>query len=165
MSQSVIYTSVLILLLDSVSRANTLSLRLPSMTSFISTLNSHSTINRMDSLERRCKCKCEEKEEEDDNVKLLAIEKTINVPKIKVHDFGKDEEWNIAGKMSNIDLTDGYKSGTKFMISATTMNNMKDAAPYKSDGESEWKVAGKYDMDKSDWNFNDGNVGFDFSFN
>lgn len=156
----------MLLIIYNVSRVSGLSLRLPSsVTSFISTLHSHSTINRMDSLERRCKCKCDE-EKEEDSVKLLAIEKTINVPKIKVHDFGKDEEWDIAGKMTNVDLTDSYKSGTKFMMSTATMNSMKDSSPYSSsDTDSEWKVAGKYDMEKSDWNFNDGKVGFDFSFN
>lgn len=116
----------------------------------------------MDTLQRRCKCECDEDKE---NIKLLAIEKTINVPKIKVHDFGKEDEWNIAGKMNNMDLTDNYKAGMKFVMSTATMADTGGSMNYPKESDSGWEVAGKYDMEKSDWNFNDGKVGFEFSFN
>ena len=116
----------------------------------------------MDSLQRRCKCECKEDKK---SVKLLAIEKTINVPKIKVHDFGKEEDWHISGKMPNMDLTDGYKHGTKFIMSTATMEGGYNNDNYPKESDSGWEVAGKYDMEKSDWNFNDGKVGFEFSFN
>lgn len=153
---------IFLLLLHQVATVVSLSLRLPSVSSFISSLNPYSSINRMDSIQRRCNCECKEDKK---SVKLLAIEKTINVPKIKVHDFGKDEEWDIAGKMNNMDLTDGYKHGTKFIMSTATMEHGGYASNMPKESDSGWEVAGKYDMEKSDWNFNDGKVGFEFSFN
>jgi len=84
----------------------------------------------------KCKCEC------DDEVKLLALEKVVKVPKIKIHNFGKKEDWEMTGKMDNYDVTNKYKGTRHVMYTKTTPH------------ESGWQVAGKYDLENTKWDFN-----------
>lgn len=110
-----------------------------------------SSISRKD---KTCRCDCKD---DHDDVQLMAIEKIVKVPKIKIHDFGKKEDWDLMGKM-NIDVTNNYK-GMKYVMHTRT-------SPYESDShaESGWEVAGKYDFENTNWEV-DGKPGIDgFSF-
>ena len=99
---------------------------------------------------KRCDC-----DKDDQDVQLMALEKVVKVPKIKIHDFGKKEDWDLMGKMDNIDVTSNYK-GMKYVMHTRT-------APYSSassHAESGWEVAGKYDMENTNWEV-DGKPGID----
>lgn len=118
------------------------SLSLPSATS----------INRKD----KCKCDCEEDDDhESDGVQLMAMEKVIKVPKIKIHDFGKKEDWELVGKIDNMDMTNPYAKGRKqkFVMRTQSMS--------EPESESAWEVAGKYNFEEGNWDF-DGKPGFSF---
>lgn len=109
------------------------------------------------SINRKDKCKCVCDEEEESGVQLMAMEKIIKVPKIKIHDFGKKEDWDLYGKIDDMDMTNPYTKGKKkkFVMRAQSMS--------EQESESSWEVAGKYNFDDKNWDFN-GKPGFDFSF-
>ena len=97
-------------------------------------------INRKD----KCKCDCEEEEEE--TVQLMAMEKTIRIPKIKIHDFGKKEDWDMYGKMKGIDMSNPYSKGKKKKFVIRGMSTMSE-----KEAESGWEIAGKYDFKDNKW--------------
>lgn len=115
-----------------------------------SQVNTTTSINRKD----KCNCECDE-DEEDGGVQLMAMEKIIKVPKIKIHDFGKKEDWNLMGKME-MDMTNPYSKGgkKKFVMRAQTMSDQES--------DSGWEVAGKYNFEGGNWEM-DGKpaLGFD----
>lgn len=98
-----------------------------------------------------CNCDCEKGK---GSVQLMAVQKIVKVPKIKIHDFGKKQDWDIDGKIDNLDLSK-QELGKQYTFQTQKME--------QSD-ESQWEVAGKYDFDKEDWQFGDKKLGFDFSF-
>ena len=85
----------------------------------------------------------------------MAMEKIVKVPKIKIHDFGKKEDWDLHGKIDDMDMTNPYAKGKKqkFIMKAKTMS--------EPEAESSWEVAGKYNIEDGNWDF-DGKPGFDF---
>ena len=112
-----------------------------------------SKISRKD----KCKCECDEDDEEEEaGVQLMAMEKVVKVPKIKIHDFGKKEDWEIAGKMSGMDVTNPYSKGRKQKLVMRTQSMSEPEA------DSAWEVAGKYDFQNEKWEM-DGKPGLDFT--
>lgn len=106
-----------------------------------------------------CKCECDD--EDEGGVKLMAVEKIIKVPKIKVHDFGKKGDWNVAGKSDHMDLTKGETDGNSYMMMA---DKIDQPTPSASSSSEKWEVAGKYDTSSSNWDFDgQNNLGLDFS--
>lgn len=106
-----------------------------------------------------CKCDCDD--EDEGGVRLMAVEKIIKVPKIKVHDFGKKGDWNVAGKSDHMDLTKGETGGNSYMMMADKI----DAPSEQQTSSSEkWEVAGKYDTSSSNWDFDgQNNLGLGFA--
>lgn len=105
-----------------------------------------------------CKCDCDD--EDEGGVRLMAVEKIIKVPKIKVHDFGKKGDWNVAGKSDHMDLTKGETDGNSYMMMADKIDHPTPATA----SSEKWEVAGKYDTSSSNWDFNgQNNLGLDFS--
>ncbi|KAI1305298.1 hypothetical protein HDE_01385 [Halotydeus destructor] len=99
-----------------------------------------------------CKCDCDGKA----SVQLMAIQKIVKVPKIKIHDFGKKEDWDIDGRVQDLDL--GYQSPS------SSKYKMKVRDTDLTTVDSGWQLAGKYDVEHSNWNFDKSNMNLDLSF-
>lgn len=107
-----------------------------------------------------CKCDCDD--EDEGGVRLMAVEKIIKVPKIKVHDFGNKGDWNVAGKSDHMDLTKGDTGTNSYMMMADKIDHPSSSPA--SGASEKWEVAGKYDTSSSNWDFDgQNNLGLDFS--
>lgn len=117
--------------------------------------SSRSEVNTSVSINRKDKCNCEcDEDDEDAGVQLMAMEKIIKVPKIKIHDFGKKEDWDLYGKM-DMDMTNPYSKGRgkKFVMRTQSMT--------EHEADSGWEVAGKYNFEGGNWEM-DGKPGMGF---
>lgn len=96
----------------------------------------------------------------------MAIEKEVKVPKIKIHDFGKKEDWELYNKIDGLDITSRYGGMKYIMRTQSSYGGGGYGGDSAESADPGWEVAGKYDFESANWDTGGGNPGFNgISFN